>query len=189
MALRLNKISKEYVYFFVLLVSGFVNELIQILSHNNFINGILATIYSFFETQCYLYLFLIWRNFNQKKIKQFQIVFFLISLVGFLIHLQSTDITIDWSNKILLLILVVLSVPILTQKRSEHSRSQKLIIVPFIIFSIYYIVLNILMYFLFNKATQPLFVNLYSIITIINFLSYVSYSLAIIWAPKKEQFL
>ena len=186
---RYKNILNGYNIFSALLTFGFLNELLQIFIVSNFSKGIISTVYGFIETQCYLILFLKWRNFKRSTIINFQIFFFFVSLIGFLLKLNSTGISIEWSHKIQLLILVVLAIPILTQKTTEHSRSQKFIIVPFVVFSLYFIVLNILMHFLFNKSTQPLFVNLYSIITIINFLSYISYSFAIIWAPKREQFL
>jgi hypothetical protein len=67
--------------------------------------------------------------------------------------------------------------------------SRKLIIVPFMVFSVYYAAINILMHYLFNANTQAMFLNLYTVIRWINFLSYISYTLALIWAPKKEIFL
>jgi len=186
---RYKSISKEYYLFLVLLFFGFINETIQSTLVSNYYRGLFSMIYAFIDAQCFLVLFLRWRSFDRSTIINYQILFFFISLVGFLLKLNSTGISIEWSHKIQTAILVIFATPILTQKNSEHARSQKLIIIPFIVFSVYYIVLNILMYFLFNKSTQALFIDLYSIITIINFLSYISYSFAIIWAPKREQFL
>jgi hypothetical protein len=73
--------------------------------------------------------------------------------------------------------------------KNRESLSRKLIVIPYLVFSVYYAAINILMHFLFSKATQPLFMNLYNVIRWINFLSYISYTLALLWAPKKEKFL
>ncbi len=64
-----------------------------------------------------------------------------------------------------------------------------LIILPIIITGTYYSVLQILMTFLYNTSTQSLFIKLYDIIIYINLANYICFSLAFIWAPKKEIYL
>ena len=45
------------------------------------------------------------------------------------------------------------------------------------------------MYFLYNASNQKFFESLYTLISVINILAYISSSFALILAPKKDQFL
>ena len=118
-----------------------------------------------------------------------QIGLFFSWIIGHIIQLNASEISIDWFNLVNKIVLMYIAIPVLNKTFSPNTYSQRLIIIPFVVFNVYFIIINLLMAFLFNKTTQPLFMNLYSLILIINILSYISYSLAILWAPKKEQFL
>ena len=99
-----------------------------------------------------------------------------------------------WGTFLIFLDLSVYGLNILNQhsigfysRKSTISRA--LVIVPFVVFSIYFTTINIVMYFLYNASNQKLFMSLYSLIWVINILSYISYSFALILAPKKERYL
>ena len=117
------------------------------------------------------------------------LLFFVITATEFIYILNTGNYDIFWIYVLSIIILVILGIKILTSENFKINISQKLIIIPVIVYFIYYSILDILMALLFNKQTQPLFINLYYIINVINFLSYISYSLAFLWAPKKEKYL
>ena len=187
--IRRKKIPKEYFYFFVFLFTGFLNELVNFISTSNKVGDISSLIYSVIETQCLLYIFSKWRDLSKRSTRTLQIGLFLTWAIGFIIKFNSTEISINWFSILDGIVLMVIAIPILNKNSAQNILSHRLIILPYIVFTVYLITLNLLIAFLFNKTTQPLFITLYSLITIINVLSYISYSLAILWAPKKEQFL
>ncbi len=187
--IRLKNIPKEYLYFFIFLFAGFLNESIYLINISTKVNTISTIVYSFIETQCLAYIFCKWRNFNLKYTRYLQIGLFFSWITGHIIQLNASEISIDWFNLVNKIVLMYIAIPVLNKTFSPNTYSQRLIIIPFVVFNVYFIIINLLMAFLFNKTTQPLFMNLYSLILIINILSYISYSLAILWAPKKEQFL
>ncbi|MFY8166123.1 MAG: hypothetical protein ACOVJ8_05990, partial [Sediminibacterium sp.] len=67
--------------------------------------------------------------------------------------------------------------------------SRNLILIPYLLVNVYFISSKILLHFLYSPAKESFFLDLYSIIVIFNFLSYISYSLSLLWAPKKETYL
>ncbi len=88
----------------------------------------------------------------------------------------------------LIFILRVLSF-VLSQKTNKKERASKLLIlVPLVFYYVFMLLIEILMTFLFNKASMPFFIDLYKLINIINLLSYLSFSLSFLWAPNKEKY-
>lgn len=77
----------------------------------------------------------------------------------------------------------------LNQKNLNDKSSRFLILIPIMVFCIYYIVEDILLFFLYNQKNQEFFIGLYNVLIILNYLSFISYTLAFIWMPKKEKFL
>jgi hypothetical protein len=187
--IRLKKISIEFLIFFIFLFTGLVNEIINMINVSNKVNSISTLIYTAIEAQCLLYIFSKWRGFNSIFIRNLQFGLFLSWTIGYIIKINSSDITIKWISILNGIVLIIIAIPILNKRNTQDTLSHRLIVIPYIVFTVYFITLDLLMAFLFNKTTQPLFISLYSLITIINFLSYISYSLAILWAPKKEQYL
>ena len=88
----------------------------------------------------------------------------------------------------LIFILRVLSF-VLSQKTNKKEKTSKLLIlVPQVFFYVFMLLIEILMTFLFNKASMPFFIDLYKLINSINLLSYLSFSLSFLWAPNKEKY-
>lgn len=71
----------------------------------------------------------------------------------------------------------------------KNRYSKLLILVPILISNIYFIVLNILVYFLYNPNTSQIFRKLYYLISYIDLFGYICFSLALLWAPKKQKYL
>lgn len=100
----------------------------------------------------------------------------------------------NWPHLVVLAVLSAYAFGILTQQKTTQFTDikaipRKLIIIPFILSSIYFISIKISLYFLYTPTNEPFFAELYSVVVIINLLSYISYSLALQWAPKKEKYL
>jgi len=187
---RIKELSKLYHIFAFHLVAGLINETVHQFFKVNLIGQISSQFYSLIETQCILYVFLKWGGESRKATTRFQIAFLLLWIIECCIHFtMGGGIYMKWLYLLELFVLIIYGVKLISIGNYNITRSQKLIIIPYIIFSIYYIVINLLMYWLYNKSNQPFFIQLYAVIDFINLLSYISYSLALIWVPKKEKFL
>ena len=186
---RIRDIENIYHVFAFCLVTGLINEIMHILFRANYISMLMTSIYNFFESQCILYVFLSWINLNKNFKKLLHLLFFIITSIEFVYILNTGKHNFFWIYVFPVIILIILGFKILISENHRIANSEKLIIIPIIVFYIYYTILDILMSLLYNKQTQPLFTNLYYVINIINLLSYISYSLAFLWAPKKEKYL
>lgn len=191
----LSKINKTYVLFIYYLLAGLITELSYYAHFNGSITKIIIFIYAIAATQLLLSLFFSWdkNKFTPKTKILFHVIFSLIVLAD-VFSFYFYGINIKWGTLLVYLALSVYSINILNQhtvgffsKKSTISRA--LIIVPFVVFSIYYVTISIVMYFLYNASNQKLFESLYNLILVINILSYISFSFALILAPKKDQFL
>ena len=187
------KISKPYRLFILSLFAGTLNEYnaeFQIIQF-----PIFDLLYSIANTQLILVLYFSWdteKIDNYKKIITHVVVFFLVLIDQYYDFVSIYHI--KWALIISMVGISFYGIRLLTQSQnnlisSNESLSRKLIIIPYLVFSVYYAAINILMYYLYNADTRAIFIDLYNVIRWINFLSYISYTLALIWAPKKEKFL
>lgn len=186
---RIRDIENIYHVFAFCLIFGFINEILHIFFRGTYVSISLTSVYHFIETQCILYIFLSWVGLKKNFRKLLHLLFFILSSIEIVYILSSKNYDIFWISVLSSIILIILGIKIFTGENNKINISQKLIIIPIIIFYIYYSILDILMALLFNKQTQPLFINLYYVIHLINFISYISFSLAFLWAPKKEKYL
>lgn len=186
---RIRDIENVYHVFAICLIFGAINEILHLFFLRTYVSIILSSIYHFIESQCILYIFSSWIGLKKIFRRLLHFLFFIIPATEFVYILNTGNYDIFWIYVLSIIILVILGIKILTSENFKINISQKLIIIPVIVYFIYYSILDILMALLFNKQTQPLFINLYYIINVINFLSYISYSLAFLWAPKKEKYL
>lgn len=188
-----NTIDIKYRYFIINLCAASLNEINAEFKFVNF--HLFDSIHSFINTQLILLLYFAW---DGKKIAGFKkciihLILFVLVAVDEYYDYQSIY-YIKWPMIVCTVCIALYGIRLLTQHQNnlispQASLSRKLIIIPYMVFSVYYATINILMHFLFNKANQAFFMNLYSVIRWVNFLSYISYTLALIWAPKKEKFL
>ncbi len=188
-----GSIKKEYRYFIITIIAGALNEYnaeFQFVPYFIF-DALCTMLYS----QLFLLLYFKWdteKNKSSKKIILHVLVFILIMIDQYYDYLSVYHI--KWAQISCIIGIAIYGIRLLTQTQNnlispKENLSRKLIIIPFLVFSVYYAAINILMHFLFNAGTQTIFNNLYNVIRWINFLSYISYTLALLWAPKKEQFL
>ncbi len=188
-----GSIKKEYRYFIITIIAGALNEYnaeFQILPYFIF-DALCTMLYS----QLFLLLYFKWdteKNKSSKKIFLHVLVFTLIMIDQYYDYISIYHI--KWASIICQIGISLYGIRLLNQFQNnlideKEGLSRKFIIIPFLVFSVYYATINILMHFLFNADTQTIFKSLYNVIRWINFLSYISYTLALLWAPKKEQFL
>lgn len=188
-----KNISKLYRLFIFSIFVGVLNEYNAEFNwvHFQYIESVYTVVY----TQLILFLFFIWdveKISNYKKILLHSSIFLLTVIDQYYDFLSIYHI--KWGMITSMVGISLYGIRLLTQVQnnlisSKASLSRKLIIIPYMVFSVYYATINILMYFLFNETTKDIFMDLYNVIRWINFLSYISYTLALIWAPKKEKFL
>ena len=188
-----RSIKKEYRYFIITIITGTLNE------YNAEFDIVPYFIFDALHTMVYSQLFLLlyfnWdleKTSNFKKILLHVLVFVLIMIDNYYDYLSIYHI--KWASIICQIGISLYGIRLLTQSQNnliseKESVSRKLIIIPFLVFSVYYAAINILMHYLFNEDTKQVFKELYNVIRWINLLSYISYTLALLWAPKKEQFL
>lgn len=190
-----NKINKTYIPFILFLLAGSIVELSYYANLDSIVKKTIIFIYTFVANQLMLTLFLSWdkHKHKYKKILLVRVIFVQLIMVDILSLYFYNNLT-KWGNFLILLALSVYGLNILNQhSRGFYSRkstiSRTLIIVPYIVFSIYYTTLSIVMYFLYNASSQKFFMSSYNLIWVINILSYLSYSFALVLAPKKEHYL
>lgn len=186
---RIFDYAVEYNVFGVVLVFGFINEVIQFTANTSIAYQISSSIYYLVETELLLFILLCRTRLKLAFKIACHLVFILMFSVNFYSNFGSTGTPVYWGYMLALIILVFFGIGILTNTQLKTELSKKLIIISFLVFAIYYILLNILMKYLYTKETRELFINLYNTITLINVLSYISYSFAFKWAPKKEKYL
>lgn len=184
-------INKQYLLFLWFLIAGTLNEIIFII----FKSTIAGQFYAIAESQLMLALLFAWDKnryiFNERVITH--IVFLIFSFIDIhciVNHIYETR----WMHLTLLGVLSFYAIAIINQllskdEKSKSTISKLFILIPFVVFNIYYIILKILMGLLFTKTNQQLFINLYEVVIVINVLSYLSYSYALLIAPKRDSFL
>jgi hypothetical protein len=70
-----------------------------------------------------------------------------------------------------------------------YKQSRLLVLLPTIIQFLYFMILMLLMSILYTPESQKFFIRLFQIINILSLFKYTAFSLALLWAPKKERFL
>ncbi len=186
---RIKIISPVYANLFYILLAGLFSGIFHLFDLSAFYLGIIRLVYIFIEMQFFLIIFIKWIDKTHRiKLKYLQFLFFSFWLIDVYIKFYINNSSVDIMYLAQLLILAFIGLKFITNK-SKITVDQVLTILPLIIYSIYFIIVNLLMHWLYSKETKGLFINLYSIINLINFLSYISYSLAFLWAPKKEKYL
>lgn len=190
-----RKINNTYVPFIWYLLAVSITELSYYANFSLGIRNFIINIYALISTQLILALFFNWdKRYPIFKIKLFaHIIFACIVVLDIYIGLNS-EIHMWWGRLFLYLIISIYGIFILNQTNGWNNFnnsyiSKALIIIPILVFSIYYIAIKISMFFLYKVSSAALFENLYDVIRFINIISYVCFSLSLIIAPKQERYL
>lgn len=99
-----------------------------------------------------------------------------------------------WGMVISSIFCVFLSIPVIIDQFSNsfvkpYKNSVLLILIAWIISSLFFDALIILMAFLYDETTKIFFYKLFNLKLFLNLLTYIAYSFAILWATKKETYL
>jgi hypothetical protein len=192
---QFKKLTLPYKFLIITLIIGYISETIpSYFGESVFFLKILEVIFSAFEVQLFYVMLLLFMH--KSSILKKALIFLFFSLIIILLELKiwgalsMYTLLIDFVFYFFTLINCLDAFAYtVNQKKLNDKRSRLLILVPIMVFCIYYIILVILMFFLYNQKNQQLFSNLYAVVQILNFLSYISYILAFVWIPKKEEFL
>ena len=190
-----RKINKEYIPFIWYILAIAITELSSYANFNSNIKQAIVLAYVTSAYQLLLTIFFSWDKYKVKlKTKVFIRVFLFFLVLADVILFFFYGVTAKWGTLLTLSILSIYSISILIQHgvgfysmRSTISRA--LIIVPFVVFNIYFIPFKIMLYFLYNASNEIFFLNLFSLIHMINILSYICFSLSLIIAPRRERYL
>jgi hypothetical protein len=188
-----SSVKKEYRYFIVTIIAGTLNEYNA--EFNIVPNFIFNALHTILYVQFFLLLYFKWdleKIAKAKKIVLHASIFILLIIDEYYDYLSIYHI--KWASIACEIGISFYGIRLLSQIQNnlineKEKYARRLIIIPYLVFSTYYAAINILMYYLFDKSTRAIFEDLYNVIRWINFLSYISYTLALLWAPKKEKFL
>lgn len=192
---RFNTIQKSYRLFIYLLVVTAFNTVNHELNYSLHAKHLVSHLLGVVELFLMFSLLLRWNNnkfgYKFKGLLKAALIIFLC----YGVYLVTGNVfATNWPQLLVLTALSAYAFGILVQQKTTQLTNikaipRKLIIFPFIISSIYFISIKISLHFLYTPANEAFFIELYSIVVIINLLSYICYSLALQWAPKKEKYL
>lgn len=193
--IRCRVIHKKYYIVLFNLALIFINELFIVFVYNYFLLNLFQFIYFLLYSLSLLLILFEWGFLNKRSIIKRVLIYVFIILSG-LEYVLNIDQKVHLPIMIIciLFIWVILAISFISSgidfdDSSKNRRSKLLILVPMLISNIYFIVLNILVYFLFNPSTSPIFRKLYYLISYVDLFGYICFSLALLWAPKKQKYL
>lgn len=193
--IRIKVIHQSYFPFLLFLFLGFLADFSAFFIYNIFYINLIQDSFSLISVCVLMTLYFQWGLFKNSKTKLllYIIVMIIVQILDVLLQ-SNKNIKIPWGYITNVSIITVSSIFLVntefsTSKGNFFRQSRVLILIPIIIGYLYFITINILMAFLFNIHTQKLFGELYYVINYINLFSYILFTLALLWAPKKEKYL
>ena len=189
-----NKIEKSFRYLILVLIAGFANELFQFVATNAQLKIIAQVVYLIIHFQLYLALFFSWDNSKRSLVTRTIIHSCFFIIAAFNVFYSHMHMVMSMVNMGLFIIVSAYAMYVIHLENcgansARAGLSRKLIIIPFIVFNVYFVSLQIVIFFLYDALSEDFFVHLFYVIRFINILTYISYSLGIKWAPKKETYL
>jgi hypothetical protein len=192
--LRFKVIAREYHPFIYLLLLGVVNEIIStILNYKGYSNAVNSNIYVLLESVMLVWLFARWKLFRRPALF-YALLIFLISFWLFenfyisKISYFSSYFRILYSFVIVLMSIQIVNRLIVREQRSLVKNSMFIISVGFIIYYIYKILVEIFWVYGLNNSKE--FQNdVYNILHFINLFTNLIFALAILWMPRKREFM
>ena len=89
-----------------------------------------------------------------------------------------------------ILVIVFCLNDVLNQKLPKKTKiSTMLFFIPFIVGSIYYITIDLFIYYLFSNETASMFRDLYDVFMAFAAITYVCYALSFLLSPRKDSFI
>lgn len=193
--LRFKQIDKPYRLFVYLLTTSTLSTINYSFNQSLFSKHLVCHLLGVVESLLMLLLLCRWdiNRINHKLKCLFIITLIILQGIGVYL-IKDNRFATNWPQILVLAALVGYGFSVLTQIKfiaitNTNLVTRKLILIPYLIINVYYISSKIMLHFLYSPANEPIFINLYSILVIFNFLSYICYSISLLWAPKKEKYL
>lgn len=189
---KVRTLEKFYTHFCIYLLAGAINEtlyyLFKIDLHVRMQIQCLWHIVGTFIVALMIFDY-------QFKSRQFFLLFSLIVLIYLLEYVSQMDRTIQtsWAYIFSKLVLAIFSIPVVAREMgydtNPFTNSKILILLPMIISFLVFDFLQIFYIFFYNESSKLFWLKTYNIFKIFIIISYISYSFAFLWAPKKEKYL
>lgn len=192
---RIKVIHKSYYWLLLYIGLDLFFQIITPFIYNIFLTNIIQNILHYTSTFSLLILLFKWGYLkNNKLAKCLLIIVFAILMTIELFTQNIGQLKTPWCHIIFSFVWLMAAVQFISDglcnsNREKTNWSRILILSPLISTIIYYIILHILMAYLYNKETEQLFKNLYSVINFLQVASQFCFVLALFWAPKKEVYL
>lgn len=193
--LRFKSIDKSYQLFVCLLTTSSLSTINYSFNPSIYAKHLGSHLLGVVESLLMLLLLCRWdiNRINHKLKCLFIISLIILQGIGIFL-IKDNRFATNWPQILVLAVLVGYAFSVLTQTKfiplpNTSLVTRKLILIPYLIINVYYISIKIMLHFLYSPANEPIFIDLYSILVIFNFLSYICYSISLLWAPKKEKYL
>jgi hypothetical protein len=193
--IRINKIDRTFIPFIILMFLGLLNEsLSSFLIRKGYSNAINANIYSLLEAMLITLFFKKLGLFDRvKKMYLWLLILFVVVWVteNFIISkitAFNSYFNITYSFAIVLMSITMINRVIIEAKKALLTSSVFLICIGFTIFFIYAALIEI--FWVYGLNSSPEFsTSVYRIMTYINLLVNLIYALAILWIPRKREYI
>jgi hypothetical protein len=193
--IKFKRLDDPYRNFLILLIVYFCIQIFQKANKTPASMNLSCYAQLFIEVMVLLNIFSNWTGTTISVHLKSIIFISIIFSIGAEIYTQGIDtFRVSFVELFVYFISIFLLIEIVIRNKSKRlfnhlAYSRILILYPLIFFRIYYISISIAMFFLYNPETSSMFIDIYNIIFIINLVSYLSYSIAFKWSPKREYFL
>jgi hypothetical protein len=186
--------NPEYTPFFCYLWLGLLNEIISsVVIYAGYSNAINNNIYVLLESMLILWLFRRWKLFKTYNI-YYALVFLYLAvwvtenLFVSKITLFNSYFRIVYSFATVLMSIQVVNQLIVRQQKSITRNPMFIITIGFIIYYTYKILVEV--FWVYGLNNSPEFqTDVYNILNIINLICNLIYAIAIIWIPRKKEFI
>ncbi len=189
---RIKKIDKNYYWILYYLLLDFIFQLSFPFLSNNWMSNVFEVFFDYTSIFCLLILLFKWGFLKNNKLEKRQwIILFIFIAIMDLVFQKNSGLRPPWMfilGNCIWMVLALKYISIIMNRTSpvKLNRPILLIIIPLVCLIVYYTVLQILMTFLFTKQNQQFFRMLYKFIIMLRIATFICFSLALIWAPKKE---
>ena len=192
---RIKVLHKNYYWFLSYLLLDLIYELVAPFVYGILYINIIQNIVRYVSVFFLLILLFKWGYLkNNRTGRRLLFLLFASLLIIELLTQNNNQLKTPWCFMIFSFVWLMAAVQFISDGLSNSNRkktnwSQYLILLPLITIIIYYIILNILMAFLYNKETEHFFLTLLSVIVLLQIISQICFALALLWAPKNEVYL
>lgn len=191
--IQFNKLDRAYSDFIFFLCAGSITEILTRIFHeSNLTRAYIQVVYTLTE---FILLFSYFQNWGRRRKQQsYFLGFFMICVACFdFYNIPKLTYTFRVISSLSPAILIIKGIPVLAsefnKKKFGFRNPSILILLPILVTIFLDLVFEFSMWVAYSKSTQQFFINMLYSMNVLNFLSYICFTFALIWAPKKEKFL